>query len=201
MGTAQSPKSVLIWLSADCTQHRPACVHLCGVQEPMGARTGREKRASAAARRPRGPMSLFSVGMRWRLATCGRSHVSACRAEQASSSPPVKSCSTPTLLHRNPLHPHRASHSCACLHVRHARSPYQSNQHPRGHCDASAAISGHASSALRADDHFHGQPTVLFKSPESVCHSLPCCIGSCRLASSVRNISDLPSPLGLTHMG
>lgn len=57
-----------------------------GVQEPMGDRPG--KRGPAQQLVVLVAQCLSLVGMRWRLATCGRSHVSASlhvdRAEQAS---------------------------------------------------------------------------------------------------------------------
>lgn len=116
------------------------------------------------------------------------------QSKQASSARPVKSCSTPTLHHRNPHHPHRASYSCACLHVRHARS---SRGSAYGHCHL---LDRHLLPYGRMITSTDDLP-ILLQSPDSVCHSLRVCIGSYSLASSVRNISDLPSPLGLTHMG
>lgn len=161
-----------------------------GVEEPMSDRPG--KRGPAQQLVVLVVQCLSLVGMRWRLATCGRSHVSASlhvdRAEQASRARPSSHVRLPpsiTETHTILIELRTVANACT------SDAPAAS----------STAISRQASSALRADDHFHGRPAVLLKSLDSVYHSLPGCIASYSLAASVRNISDPPPPLGLTRMG
>lgn len=144
---------------------------------------------------------LSLVGMRWRLATCGRSHVSASaarRAEQAS-----KQCSPcQVMFDSHPPSPKPTPSSSSLVQLRlpaRQTRPQQSGQHPwaDGHCHL---LERHPLPYGRMITSTGDQPALL-QSLDSVCHSLRVCIGSYSLASSVRNISDLPSPLGLTHMG
>lgn len=160
--------------------------------------TGREKRGPAQQLVVLVAQCLSPVGMRWRLATCGRSHVSASlhvdRAEQASRgrlSSHVLRPPSITETHTILIEPRTVAPACT------SDAPAAVGSAP---ASSNTAIFRQASSALRADDHFHGRPPVLLKWLESCCHSLPGCIASSSLAGSVRNISDPPPPLGRTRM-
>lgn len=166
------------------------------VEEPKGDRAG--KRGPAQQLLVLVAQCLSLVGMRWRLATCGRSHVSASaarRAEQAS-----KQCSPcQVMFDSHPPSPKPTPSSSSLVQLRlpaRQTRPQQSGQHLRALPSLDRHLLPYGRMITSTDD----QP-VLLQSPDSDCHSLSVCIGSYSLASSVRNISDLPSPLGLTHMG
>lgn len=191
---AQSRSYLAVWLfSTVLVLYQTACT--CGLED-ADARRVAEKRASAAAPRPRGPMSLScghavaASDVRPLACVCQ----SACRAEQASKpSPPVKSCSTPTLHHQSPHHPHRASYSCAYLHVRHARSSLITT------LGAPPSLDRHLLPYGRMITSMHNQPSCSNRSSPSLIRYLSA-LELYSLPSSVRDISDAPSPLGLTHM-
>lgn len=123
------------------------------VEEPKGDRAG--KRGPAQQLLVLVAQCLSLVGMRWRLATCGRSHVSASaarRAEQAS-----KQCSPcQVMFDSHPPSPKPTPSSSSLVQLRlpaRQTRPQHSGQHLRA-----LPSLRQASSALRADDHFHGRP-------------------------------------------
>lgn len=138
---------------------------------------------------------LSLVGMRWRLATCGRSQVSACRAEQsrqaeARPSSHVRLPPSITQAHTILIEPRTVA---PALHVRRARSSWTST------CEHCPPTGGHLLPYGRMITSTGDLPSCQ-KSIEPACHSLPGCIGSYSLASSVRDISDPPPPLGLARI-
>lgn len=113
--------------------------------------------------------------MRWRLATCGRSHVSASaarRAEQAS-----KQCSPCQVMfdsHPPSLKPTPSSSSLVQLRLpaRQTR-PQWSGQHLRALPSPDRHLLPYGRMITSTDDQ-----RVLLQSLDSVCHSLRVCIGS-----------------------